>query len=56
MRKLTKVEIQIIQKRFEKTKNLINDIITYTEKYGKVQNTLEQDIQFAKLVIAQKYQ
>ena len=56
MRKLNTKEIKFINDKFNNVKILINDIIAYVEKYGKVENTLEQDIQFAKYVIAQKYQ
>lgn len=56
MRKLNKAEIKVINEKFAIAKNLINDVILYVEKYGKVENKLEQDIQFAKYVIAQKYQ
>lgn len=56
MRKLNKVEIKVIKEKFAKYQNLITEIIAYVEKYGKVENKLEADIQFAKYVIAQKYQ
>jgi hypothetical protein len=56
MRKLNKLEVKMIKEKFNNVKNLINDIVLYVEKYGKVGNTLEQDIKFAKYVIAQKYQ
>ena len=56
MRKLTKKEIKIIEKKFSQYKILINDIIKYVELHGSKKNNLEQDIDFAKLVMIKKYQ